>query len=129
MNIRPCLFPSLNSCSIYFLPFSYHSINFPFSLPLTKFPADFLIPELNHFLKEPSLLPLCHTALGHKSVDMRKATVFIIVEMYYVLGDELDLDEFSDSQRRLIDVYVDRHPKKSQVMRTEQMESAQPIAA
>ena len=61
----------------------------------------------------PSLLPLFHTALSHKSVDMRKATVFVLVEIYFVLGDELDLGEFSDCQRRLIDVYVARHTKTS----------------
>ena len=58
------------------------------------------------------LLELLHQTFRHKSVDMRKATVFILVEMYFVLGQELDLDGFTDGQKRLIDVYVDRHPKK-----------------
>ena len=60
----------------------------------------------------PSLLSLFHTALSHKSVDMRKATVFLLVEMHFVLGDELGLDDLTDCQRRLVDVYIDRHPRR-----------------
>mmetsp|Transcript_34977 Transcript_34977/g.62962 ORF Transcript_34977/g.62962 Transcript_34977/m.62962 type:complete len:1268 (-) Transcript_34977:173-3976(-) len=88
----------------------------------------------------PSLLPLFHMALCHKSVDMRKATVFILVEVYFVLGEEDDelelLDEFTDCQRRLVDVYIERHPKnkvqrdnaKAVVPRSNAM-SMQPISA
>lgn len=61
----------------------------------------------------PSLLDLFHAALCHKSVDMRKATVFILVEMHFVLGDELRLDEFTDCHQRLVRVYVERHPKNT----------------
>jgi hypothetical protein len=49
-------------------------------------------------------------------MDMRKATVFALVEMYIALGEDLDIDGFSDCQRRLIDVYVERHPNRSQMM-------------
>jgi len=78
----------------------------------------------------PSLLSQFHTALCHKSVDMRKATVFILVEMHFVLGDEFELDEFTDCQRRLIDVYIERHPKKSQIMvEAATRPSTQPISA
>lgn len=58
------------------------------------------------------LLPLFQTTLRHKSVDMRKATIFILVEVYFVLGDEMNLENFTDSQQRLIDVYITKHPKK-----------------
>jgi len=65
----------------------------------------------------PSLLPLFHATLSHKSVDMRKATVFVLVEMHFMLGDdELGLDELTDCQRRLIDVYIERHPKRLNMM-------------
>lgn len=64
----------------------------------------------------PSLLPLFRNALHHKSMDMRKATVFVLVELRIVLGDELDLDGFTDCQKRLIDVYVERHPNRLQTM-------------
>jgi len=64
----------------------------------------------------PSLLALFRSALCHKSVDMRKATVFILVEMHFLLGDELRLDEFTDCQRQLVRVYVERHPKNSRTM-------------
>ena len=47
---------------------------------------------------------------------MRKATVFVVVEMHFVLGEEFTVDGFSDGQKRLIDVYVERHPKKSAML-------------
>jgi hypothetical protein len=47
---------------------------------------------------------------------MRKAMVFILVEMRFVLGDELRLDEFSDCQRQLVRVFAERHPKNSRMM-------------
>ena len=79
----------------------------------------------------PSLLPLFHTALDHKSVDMRKATVFVLVELHIVLGDNaLNLDDFKDCQRRLINVYVGRHPKNRNAMVIDDaLPSAQPIIA
>jgi len=58
------------------------------------------------------LLPLFLTTLRHKSVDMRKATIFILVEVYFVLGDGMNMDNFTESQQRLIDVYITKHPKK-----------------
>jgi hypothetical protein len=64
----------------------------------------------------PSLLTLFHTALCHKSMDLRKATVFILVEIHFILGEELQLDEFTDCQQRLIRVYIDRHPKNTRTM-------------
>lgn len=64
----------------------------------------------------PSLLTLFHTTLCHKSVDMRKATVFILVEIHVVLGDECQLlDELSEYQRKLVLVYVERHPRHSRM--------------
>lgn len=64
----------------------------------------------------PSLLTLFHTTLCHKSVDMRKATVFILVEIQVVLGDECQLlDELSEYQRKLVHVYVVRHPRHSRM--------------
>ena len=79
----------------------------------------------------PSMLPLFHTALDHKSVDMRKATVFVLVELHVVLGgNELNLDDFKDCQRRLINVYIGRHPNKSNTMVVDDtVPSAQPIVA
>ena len=59
------------------------------------------------------MLPLFRTALCHKSVDMRKATVFVLVEMHFVFGEERPglMEEFTDCQTRLVDVYIERHPK------------------
>ena len=79
----------------------------------------------------PSLLPLFLTALDHKSVDMRKATVFVLVELHIALGDnELNLDDFKDCQRRLINVYLGRHPKNCNAMVVDDAQpSPQPIVA
>lgn len=64
----------------------------------------------------PELIQLFQSTIRHKSVDMRKATVFVIVEMHFVLGEEFTVDGFSDGQKRLIYVYVERHPKKSAML-------------
>lgn len=72
----------------------------------------------------PSLMQLFQTTLSHTSVDLRKATVFILVEMHFVLGDELILDEFTDSQRQLVGIYIDRHNKNTQTQ-----DQTNPIAA
>ena len=78
----------------------------------------------------PSLLPLFHTALDHKSVDMRKATVFVLVELHIILGGNgLNLDDFKDCQRRLINVYVGRHPKNCNAILDDALPSSQPIVA
>lgn len=60
----------------------------------------------------PSLMSLFRGTVCHRSVDVRKATVFVLVELHFVLGDGLDLDGLSDCHRRLVDMYVDRHPKR-----------------
>ena len=78
----------------------------------------------------PSLLSLFHTALDHKSVDMRKATVFVLVELHIALGDdELNLDDFKDCQRRLVNVYIERHPKSNTMVVDDALPSSQPIVA
>ena len=71
------------------------------------------LPSLRPAVQD--LLQLFQLTLRHKSVDMRKATVFVLVEMHYALGKELDVDGFSEGQKRLIDVYVERHPKRALV--------------
>lgn len=75
----------------------------------------------------PSLMQLFQTTLSHTSVDLRKATVFILVEMHFVLGDELILDEFTDSQRQLVGIYIDRHNKNTQTQ--DQTNVLRPIAS
>ena len=81
-----------------------------------RLPVDYLEQAL------PTLLPQCRCCLNHKSVDMRKATVFALVEMHFVLlrkGEETDmglLDGVTDCQRRLVEVYIDRHPKDGKLV-------------
>jgi len=78
----------------------------------------------------PSLLPVFHTALDHKSVDMRKATVFVLVELHISLGEnELNLGDFKDCQRRLINVYIGRHPNCNAMVLDDTAPSSQPIVA
>ena len=75
----------------------------------------------------PSLMQLFQNTLSHASVDLRKATVFILVEMSFVLGDELILDDFTDSQKQLVGIYIKRHNKTTQSQ--DQRSVLQPIAA
>ena len=75
----------------------------------------------------PSLMQLFQTTLSHASVDLRKATVFNLVEMHFVLGDELILDDFTDSQKQLVGIYIKRHNKTTPSQ--DQRSALQPIAA
>eukprot|EP00985_Skeletonema_marinoi_P016929 scaffold9212_cov164-Skeletonema_marinoi.AAC.1 len=88
---------------------------------IDKIPTDSLRKAL------PPLMQLFQTTLSHSSVDLRKATVFILVEMHFVLGDELILDEFTDSQRQLVGIYINRHDKTTSTQ--DQRSALQPIAA
>jgi hypothetical protein len=111
-------------CFEYLIPFTHVEIdlndkNNPSALLSTLRTLRYLVGRVSTALLKnelPSLLPLFRSALCHKSMDMRKATVFVLVEMHIVLGDELDLSGFTDCQRRLIEVYVERHPNRLQLM-------------
>ena len=61
----------------------------------------------------PPLMRLFQRSLSHSSVDLRKATVFVLVEIHFALGDELCLDDFTDSQKQLVGIYVKRHDKST----------------
>lgn len=76
----------------------------------------------------PSLMELFKTTLSHTSVDLRKATIFILVELHFVLGDDLILDDFTDGQKQLVGIYISRHPKKISTTQ-EHSNVLQPIAA
>lgn len=75
----------------------------------------------------PPLIQLFQKSLSNASVDLRKATVFNLVEMHFVLGDELTLDDFTDSQRQLVGIYIKRHHKTAPTL--DQRSALQPIAA
>lgn len=63
----------------------------------------------------PSIMPSIYKALVHKSVDLRKASVFCIVEMLLILGwEKLNpfLDKLNVAQRKLVNIYVERHQNK-----------------
>jgi hypothetical protein len=43
-------------------------------------------------------------------VDLRKAVIFVLVEIYLVIGDALypNIQELSPPQRKLLTIYIDR---------------------
>lgn len=59
----------------------------------------------------PTVIPHFSSAL----VDTRKAVVFVLVEVYLIVGDALRplLGSLSTSQRKLLTVYIDRQIGKS----------------
>jgi hypothetical protein len=75
----------------------------------------------------PSLMQLFQSTLNHASVDLRKATIFILVELHFVLGNDLILDDFTEGQRQLVSIYINRHPKKT--LTHDYTNVLQPIAA
>mmetsp|Transcript_11114 Transcript_11114/g.17620 ORF Transcript_11114/g.17620 Transcript_11114/m.17620 type:complete len:222 (+) Transcript_11114:486-1151(+) len=109
------------TCFEHLLPFTVVEIDLnnkinPPALLSTLRTMRYLLDRISiDSLKEalPHFAALFRTSLCHKSVDMRKATVFILVEMHFMLGEEelgLMVD-LTDCQRRLVDVYIERHPK------------------
>ena len=61
----------------------------------------------------PPLFPGLLAAFASNSADVRKAVVFIIVDMYLLLGNWLQsfLEPLSTSQRRLLTIYINRAVK------------------
>eukprot|EP00891_Asterochloris_glomerata_P008401 jgi/Astpho2/8401/Aster-x1496 len=61
-------------------------------------------------LLQPHLLPGLFEAFKHASADVRKATVFCLVDLWLVVGEALmpHLAPLSVSQMKLITIYVDR---------------------
>jgi hypothetical protein len=59
------------------------------------------------------IMPSLVACFSSPSVDMRKAVVFAIVEVYFVLGDALmpHLSELNAAQLKLITIYIDRQNK------------------
>ena len=70
------------------------------------------VPEETLTEHLPSIMPHIYKALVKKSVDMRKTSVFCIVQMYLVLGQEKMnpyLEDLNVAQRKLVKIYIDRH--------------------
>ena len=59
------------------------------------------------------LMPHLTSSVCHPKLELRKCAVFVIVEMYWVIGDDVleHLDELNDCQRKLVVVYIERHEK------------------
>ena len=75
----------------------------------------YLVPKVSPESLEvalPLMLSFFRTTIEHVSVHFRKASVFALVEMFFVLGDDLiNLDTFKDCQQRLLQAYIERHSK------------------
>jgi CLIP-associating protein 1/2 len=58
----------------------------------------------------PSLKPALFASLNGGEVDMRKAAVFLIVEMHSRLGEDVmqELDGLTASQQKLVSIYINR---------------------
>jgi CLIP-associating protein 1/2 len=63
---------------------------------------------------KPSLIPCLSQSLHNRSVDMRKAAVFVLVEIHFALGNGfLNSQELAltAAQQKLISIYIQRHKK------------------
>ncbi len=62
----------------------------------------------------PGLKPTLFASLNGGGVDMRKAAIFLIVEMQSRLGDEVmqELEGLTASQEKLVQIYIDRRKNK-----------------
>lgn len=58
----------------------------------------------------PTLIPAILPHFGSAQVDMRKATVFILVEVYVIIGDTLYpyVKQLTVQQKKLLTVYIER---------------------
>ena len=66
----------------------------------------------------PILMPYLVSSICHSSLAMRKAAVFVVVEMYFIAGEAL-LDHLKDlnaAQMKLITIYINRNEKASKTV-------------
>ena len=68
-------------------------------------------------LELPILLPLILPAFKSPLVDVRKAVVFVLVEMYMVVGDSLHchVSDLTPPQKKLLTIYIDRQMSQRSV--------------
>ena len=84
---------------------------------VVKLLAQKVIPALDAITVIPMLpaaLPPLFEALKSSNADLRKSCVFLIVELYILVGDDLTplLADLSASQVKLIGIYVQRARKE-----------------
>ena len=62
---------------------------------------------------ESAVVPAAIAALNSPLVDLRKASIFVLVEMYLIVGDALYpyLLELSPPQRKLLTIYIEKKIK------------------
>ena len=64
----------------------------------------------------PGLKPMIFESLSSRQVDMRKAAVFLIVEMHASLGDDVlsELESMNPAQQKLVSIYIGRRSKEAE---------------
>lgn len=68
-------------------------------------------------LKEmPKLVAIILPSLNCNIVDLRKATIFVLVEAYLIIGDALYpfVQELAPPQKKLLTIYIERAVKKNE---------------
>jgi CLIP-associating protein 1/2 len=58
----------------------------------------------------PTMIPSILPSFGSSLVDLRKAIVFVLVEIYLVVGDALHdfVSDLSPPQKKLLTIYIER---------------------
>lgn len=66
----------------------------------------------------PKVVSAAVTSLNNSLVDLRKASIFVLVEVYLVVGDALYpfLADLTPPQRKLLTIYVERRMKERRDM-------------
>jgi len=62
----------------------------------------------------PSFIECLFTSLNHSKTEIRKITVFCIVDLYFIVGDEFEyyINQLNMSQKNLINIYINKRNKK-----------------
>lgn len=62
----------------------------------------------------PSFIECLFTSLNHSKTEIRKITVFCIVDLYFIIGEEFEyyINQLNISQKNLINIYINKRNKK-----------------
>jgi len=89
------------------------------------------VPESNLKSNLPLLMPCVIKAICHSSLVLRKAAVFVIVEMYFVLGESLlhHLGQLNAAQMKLVTIYIERNEKAKKLQSSNNSPTAETVSA
>ena len=62
----------------------------------------------------PFFIESLFSSLNHAKTEIRKITVFCIVDLYFIIGDEFEnyINQLNTSQKNLISIYINKRIKK-----------------